>query len=143
MHAYSFIVSLQANHPSSDLRFLSELFQMTRRFGWTIGDKRTTPKGTLLGGTRSASYWSARVTAEETPSETEQLEDVLNTSIAQLERHMDELQEFFTTGGTMNYFIALYGLRNYELLFAPELMSRLASAKIGLHLDVYPYERTS
>ena len=138
MHPYSFIVSLRANHPKQDLAFLAELLQMNRRHGWTAGDERVTPKGTSLGGARSQSYWSARVTAEETSSEEWQLEDVLNKSVEELEKHKDELLEFFATGGTMNYFIGLYGLRNYGLVFAPHLMSRLARAGVELQLDVYP-----
>jgi len=138
MHPYSFIVSLRANHPTQNLAYLSELLKMDRRHGWTAGDERVSPKGTSLGGNRAQSYWSARVTAEETSSEEWQLEDVLNKSIEQLEQHKNELQEFFATGGTMNYFIGLYGLRNYGLVFAPTLMSRLASAGAELQLDVYP-----
>ena len=138
MHPYSFIVSLRANHPTRDLDFLSELLQMNRRHGWTAGDERVTPKGTSLGGTRAQSYWSSRVTAEETSSEEWQLEDILNKSITQLEQHKEELQEFVATGGTMNYFIGLYGMRNYGLVFTPALMSRLARAGVELQLDVYP-----
>lgn len=111
---------------------------MERRHGWTAGDERVTPKGTSLGGTRAQSYWSARVTAEETSSEEWQLEDVLTKSVEQLEKHKAELEEFFATGGTMNYFIGLYGLRNYGLIFSPTLMSRLTTARVELQLDVYP-----
>lgn len=138
MHPYSFIVSLRANHPTRNLAYLSELLKMDRLHGWTAGDERVTPKGTLLGGTRAQSYWSARVTSEEISSEEWQLEDILSESIEKLEQHKIELQEFFTTGGTMNYFIALYGLRNFGLVFAPVLLSRLASARVELQLDIYP-----
>ena len=138
MHAYSFIVSLRANHPTEDLAYLSELLQMDRRHGWTAGDERITRKGISLGGTCAQSYWSARITAEETSSEEWQLEDVLNKSVEQLEQHRGELLRFFSTGGTMHYFVGLYGLRTYGLAFAPALMSRLASAGVELRLDVYP-----
>jgi hypothetical protein len=138
MHPYSFIVSLRANHPTRELLFLSTLLQMERRHGWTAGDERVTPKGTSLGGTRSQSYWSARVTPEETPSEVWQLEDILNKSLNELQTHEAELKDFFATGGSMNYFIGLYGLRNYGLVFAPELMSRLAKVRVELQLDIYP-----
>lgn len=140
MYPYSFIVSLRANHPTRNLAFLSELLQMDRRHGWTAGDERVAPKGTSLGGTRKISYWSARITAEETSSEEWQLEDVLEKSVAELAKHKDELQEFFATGGTMNYFIGLYGLRNYGLVFGTDLMRRLANAGVELQLDVYPDE---
>ena len=139
MHPYSFIVSLRANHPNRDLSFLADIFSsLERRYGWTAGDERKTPKGTSLGGTRKESYWSARVTATETSSEEWQLEDILERSITDVLSHEIELADFFATGGTMNYFIGLYGIRNYGLNFSPELMSKLARAKMELQLDVYP-----
>ena len=140
MHPYSFIVSLRANHPDLDLSFLSELFSLDRRNGWTAGDERKTPKGTALGGTRSESFWSARVTVDETSSEQWQLEDVLELSIAKVGNLERELAEFYATGGTMNYFVGLYGVRNYGLNLSPNLMSKLAKAKVELQLDIYPYQ---
>ena len=140
MNPYSFIVSLRANHPSRDISFLSNIFLLDRRHGWTAGDERKTPTGTLLGGTRKESYWSARVTTEETSSEEWQLEDILDRSIAEVLSHESELAEFFATGGAMNYFIGLYGVRNYGLVFPLALMNKLAKAKVELQLDVYPYQ---
>lgn len=138
MHPYTFRVSLRANHPSSDLFFLSELFGLNRRHGWTVGDDRVTSKGTPLGGVRNESYWSAHVTEDETSSEEWQLEDILERSVTEVLDRGPKLFEFFSTGGTLNYFIGLYGTRNYGLNFSPELMSKLARAKIELQLDVYP-----
>ena len=138
MHPYSFVVSLRANHPSCDLSFLSVIFSLEQRHGWDAGDERKTPKGTSLVGARSESYWSARITTEETYSEEWQLEDILARSITDVLNHENELAEFFATGGTMNYFIGLYGTRNFGLIFSPELMSKLAKAKVELQLDVYP-----
>ncbi len=138
MHPYSFIVSLRANHPSRDLSFLSHLFSIERRHGWTAGDERKTPRGTLLGGTRQESYWSGRVTSEKVSSEEWQLEDILHQSVIKVLRYQAELAEFFETGGTMNYFIALYGSQNYGLIFSPGLMSKLTEAKVEIQLDIYP-----
>ena len=138
MHPYSYRVSLRANHPTSDLSFLSKILLMDRRRGWTAGDERVTPKGTPLGGVRHESYWSASITPEEISSEEWQLEDVLSMSLTELMQYESELDEFFSTGGTMNYFIGLYGMRNFGLNFAPELMSRLVKARIELQLDIYP-----
>ena len=78
------------------------------------------------------------VTTEETSSQKWQLEDILERSISEILDHENELAEFFATGGTMNYFVGLYGDRNYGLIFSPELMSKLAKAKVALQLDIYP-----
>jgi hypothetical protein len=138
MHPYSFIVSLRANHPTRDLAFLSNLLQLNQQHGWKAGDERVTTKGTSQGGRHGQGYWSARVTPEEATSEEGQLEDILSKSLTDLMKHNAELEEFFSTGGSMNYFVGLYGLRNYGLVFAPELMRRLAQARIELQLDIHP-----
>jgi len=140
MHPYSFIVSLRANHPNLDLSFLAGLLSLERRNGWTAGDERKTPKGTSLGGIRNESFWSARVTAEETSSEQWQLEDVLERSVAKIGNFESELAEFYASGGTMSYFVGLYGVRNYGLNLSPDLMRKLANAKVELQLDIYPYQ---
>lgn len=140
MHPYSYIVSLRANHPSGDLSYLSTLFSLERRYGWVSGEARVTPKGTALDGFRSESYWSARVTPVETSSEEQQLEDVLDQSVSMLLGLSDQLADFYATGGTLNYFVGLYGVRNYGLILSPGLMQRLATAKVEVQLDIYPYE---
>lgn len=111
---------------------------MERCHGWVAGEQRQTQKGTLLGGIRRESYWCASVTTEEVSSEVWQLEDILHKSVSQVLTLRDQLTEHFETGGSMNYFVALYGLRNYGLIFTPELMGNLSRARIELQLDVYP-----
>jgi hypothetical protein len=138
MHPYSFTISLRADHPSRELSFLAEVLKLGRRFGWTVGDASATPKGTALGGTRRESYWTAPVTVEETSSEECQLEDVLERSVDGLLSQASQLQEFFDTGGSMNYFIGLFGVENYGLVFSTKLMAKLSKARIELQLDVYP-----
>ena len=49
------------------------------------------------------------VTTEETSSQKWQLEDILERSINEILNNENELAEFFATGGTMNYFVGLYG----------------------------------
>lgn len=140
MNPYSFTVSLRANHPSCDLSFLSALLSLERRHGWMAGEERVTPKGKALGGLRKQSYWSARITPGEVSSEEQPLEDVLDRSVAKLLELGQQLSDFHVTGGTLNYFVGLYGVRNYGLVFPIGLMQRLADAKIELQLDIYPCE---
>jgi hypothetical protein len=138
MHPYSFDVSLRANHPTMDLNFLSDVLGMERRYGWANGAESVTPKGRSLGWTRDQSYWSARITVKETSSEEQQLEDVLNKSLELLEQHEGKLREFISAGGSLNYFIGLYGSNNFGLIFTPKLLNRFATAGVEIQLDVYP-----
>ncbi len=138
MHPYSFIVSLRAHHPKDDLAFLSTLLNLQPSTSWVAGDDRKTPKGTQLGGTRPTSYWVAGLTEKETNSELWQLEDFLEQSLAKLAPHSEALDAFTESGGSIEFFISLYGARNFGLIFSPSLLSRISTAKIELQLDVYP-----
>lgn len=139
MHPYSFTISLRANHPTSDLSFLSALLKLEQKHGWAVGDERKTPKGTSLGGIRLESFWAASITLEETSSEVWQLEDLLERSVNKLIAHKKQLREFFETGGSMHYFVGLFGARNFGVVLSPSLMAKLSRSNLELQLDVYPY----
>lgn len=138
MHPYSFIISLRAKHPKDDLLFLTDLLGKQPRTNWVAGEPRRTPKGTELGGTRSNSYWVARLTEEETNSETWQLEDFIEKCLAELSPHSEALEKFVTSGGALELYVSLYGARNFGFVMPPSLLSRLGGAHIELQFDVYP-----
>jgi len=138
MHTYTYIISLRAKHPQVELGFLSNLFGKQPCVSWVAGDERKTPKGTSLGGIRENSYWVTRLTEEETVSESWQLEDLLEQSLLEVSVHAKELDEFFGSGGRLEFFVSVYGSRNFGLILSPDLMSRLGAAQIELQLDVYP-----
>lgn len=138
MHSYTFIVSLRANHPKDDLSFLTTLLSRRPSTSWVAGDNRKTPKGTHLGGVRSNSYWVTTLTEEETCSETWQIEDFLEHCLAELAPHSKALEAFIHSGGSLVFYVSLYGARNFGLILSPDLMSRLAKAQIELDLDIYP-----
>ncbi|WP_099400167.1 hypothetical protein [Iodobacter sp. BJB302] len=99
-----------------------------------------TPKGARLGDIRTESYWSACIAPGKVSSEVQQLEDLLEHSAAAVLELADKLTDFYATGGKLNYFISLYGIRNYGLVFSSRLMQKLAEARIELQLDIYPNE---
>lgn len=138
MHTYTFIVSLRANHPKDDLAFLTTLLSRQPSTSWVAGNDRKTPKGTQLGGVRPNSYWVTKLTEEETSSETWQLEDYLEKCLAELSPHDKALEAFIQSGGRLEFYISLYGARNFSLIFSPDLMSRLGKSQFELDLDIYP-----
>jgi hypothetical protein len=77
MNPYTYIISLRAKHPTSDLSFLTSLLCREPSACWLAGEERKTPKGTLLGGVRESSYWAAQLKDEETESENWPFEDFL------------------------------------------------------------------
>jgi hypothetical protein len=138
MHPYTFIISLRASHPTADLELVTNLLGRQPNVSWVAGDERKTPKGTLLGGVRENSYWVTRLTEEETGSESYQLEDLLEKYLSEVSVHAKELGDFVQSGGRLEFFVSVYGDRNFGLIFSPGLLSRLGAAHIELQLDVYP-----
>ena len=138
MHPYSYSVSLRANHPSHDLSYLSGLFSLGRRFGWTAGEVPAAGLGPSRGGVRNESYWSAHVTPSRVSSDLEHLEETLQRSASLVFGLAAQLADFHATGGTLNLFVALYGVRNYGLVLPIDLLQRLAESRIELQLDIYP-----
>ncbi|MFO1457833.1 MAG: hypothetical protein U1G08_00385 [Verrucomicrobiota bacterium] len=140
MHPYSYTVSLRANHPFRDLSYLGPLFSLERRFGWTAGAVPAPELGPALGGVRNESYWSARVTKERVSSDDQELEQTLERVASDVIRLSDSLADFFATGGTLNFFVGVYGVGNFGLVFPITVLQKLAAARIELQLDIYPGE---
>ena len=138
MYPYTFVISLRAKHPKDDLSFMSELFEKQPKVSWVAGDERKTPKGTPIGGSRTNSYWVARLTEEETDSETWQLEDYLEKIYKEISPKLDSLVSFLESGGRLELYVSLFGARNFGLVLSPDLLSRLGTAKVELQLDIYP-----
>ena len=140
MHPYSYTVSLRANHPFRDLSFLAGLLSLERQFSWTAGEVPEVGLGPARGGVRNESYWSARVTKERVSSDDQELEQTLERVASDVIRLSDSLADFFATGGTLNFFVGVYGVGNFGLVFPITLLQKLAGARIELQLDVYPGE---
>jgi hypothetical protein len=73
-------------------------------------------------------------------SDLQHLEATLERSASQVLGLVDQLADFHATGGTLNFFVALYGVRNFGLVFPTTLLQKLAGARIELQLDLYPGE---
>ena len=117
---------------------MSDLFAKMPNVSWVAGDERKTPKGTAIGGIRANSYWTIRLTEEETDSETWQLEDYLEKIYKEILPNLESLSPFFESGGTLDLYISLFGARNFGIVLSPDLLSRFGTAKIELQLDIYP-----
>ena len=117
---------------------MSELFEKKPKVDWVAGDERKTPKAMPLGGKRDNSYWVTRINEEETDSETWQLEDYLEKAYSEITPKLGKLKAFFVSGGRLEFYVSLYGARNFGLIFSPDLLARLGAANIELQLDIYP-----
>jgi hypothetical protein len=138
MNSYTFSVSLRINHPSRDLGYMTSELGMVPSTSWIAGDDRKTPKGTVLGGKRTNSYWVARLNEEEESSEAWQIEDFLEHWFNELLPHADTLSEIHNSGGNVIIYISLYSGRNFGVILNPKLLAKFGTSNFEIQLDMYP-----
>jgi len=105
---------------------------------WRAGTPRRTPKGTLLSGRNTGTYWSTRITKGFVSSRENRLVAVLTELAWRLSRHPVFFKGFHSTGGTSECYLSLYGRRNFGEVLPYESLGLLAAQNVSLALDVYP-----
>ncbi len=138
MYPYTYKASLRAEHPSLDLGMLSGIFGLTANRTWNAGNFRATPTGRRLDGIYRKSYWTASLTDNWKSSKSASLEKAIDEWLNRLQQHAFELDNFFATGGRLNFFIGVAGKKNFGITLPIDLLGRLASLRIELQLDIYP-----
>jgi hypothetical protein len=75
---------------------------------------------------------------EMTHSLDDTLDEALDAAMEKLRPHATFFQQFRDDGGTINFFIGIFGPKNFGLVFPPALLSEIAALGIELGLDIYP-----
>ena len=135
MHPYRYKISLRVVHPSMPYQEISAALGREPRFGWTVGDPKTTPQGHALEGTRDESYWSARLSEGQSKTPIEQ---TLADCVGPLTRHEAFLARLKEDGGRAELFIGLFGDRNFGLELPSHLLGTCSRLGLALSLDIYP-----
>jgi hypothetical protein len=102
------------------------------------GAQRSTPKGTLLDGVYSESYWYADPYNLGECASTDYLaEDLIAETVSLLEPHISFIHKLLDEGGRVHLQVSTFGDRNYEIELSPSILLRLSSLKISYVQDVY------
>jgi hypothetical protein len=142
MHSYTYSISLRLCHPHIDPAEISQFLALEPKRAWKAGDPRQTPKGTLLEGFYSESYWTSDLIPHgEQPSEGTLLEDYLDDLTKQLASSRDFFARVRSEGGHVELFIGIYGDRNFGFELPPSLLSAVADIGLSLSFDVYHYRQ--
>ena len=137
MEIFRFSANLQFRHPNLDPEEISAGLSLKPKVMWKRGQERTSPDGTKLGGVYRLTYWSA--VAKE--GEDAELFKVLDSDLSHLEQRREFVNEFVSTGGTIDYFIGWFASeRSGGLAIPPSLLRRLGDLQIFLSLDVYSWD---
>ena len=145
MASYSFDVTLRIWHPNFDPSVVSQNLGLTPEFTSRAGERRRTPKGTLLSGTYAESYWCSRPFFRdgEQSASANTAEDVLAHAVDTLLPHKVFLRLIREQGGRSNLEISSFGGRNYALELSPQLMAMCAELGLTLVHDVYAVAQSS
>ncbi len=137
-------ISLRIRHPDSDLAYIDQILNLESDRVWKAGDRRSTPKGTMLDGNYKDSYWNARITDPCVKSEVCNLENMLSDWNENLGLHRKELEKIITEGGSIEYFIWIYCERNLGFELNNTLIKDIADLglKISIVCDPWKTEQT-
>ena len=109
-----------------------------------FGMQRQTPKGQLLDGKYSESYWSTDPFEHgEYLSTDDSLEDAMAKVFDVLTPHTQFLLMLREQGARIHLKASSYGSRNYALELSPQFMLRCARLDINFVLDVYPHAQNT
>jgi len=143
MNPYSYNISLRLWHPSIDPSEITKQLGISPKRTWVAGERRSTPKGTLLEGNNKETYWFGPIHDESfLYSEDVDLEEYLTNFTQTLQKHSNFLKEIRATGGRVEYFIGLYTDSNSGSVLPASLLLSLGELGIDLALDIYS-EKTS
>jgi hypothetical protein len=107
---------------------------LTPTRSWSVGEPRSTPKGTPLEGIWRDSY----ATFDVWPTDRAWLNEALEQCVALLLDRAEALKEIRATGGKTELFVGWFLERSGGDSLPSALLSSLASLGLDLALDVYP-----
>lgn len=138
MEIFRFSSHLRLRHPYMDPNVISEALGRIPRRQWRLGELKRGPEGKELGRTYDHTYWAS----EPSRGEDSALIDVLKSDLDDLGKKTLFLEEFCSTGGSIEYYISWFTSdRSGGETISHTLLRRLADLYISLSLDVYGPER--
>lgn len=126
-------LSLRISHPKIESKTISEAVNLLPGASWSAGDLRMTPKGRLLKGQRTSSFWTAKLAINKEKSIEENLQDTLNS----LEKSSSFFKQIISTGGKVELFMGWFVNGNDGFILVTELLRRFVLLGISISIDGY------
>jgi hypothetical protein len=131
-------VDLFIVHPTLTPAEIDAALGLVAQFAHRVGDRRTTPKGTLLAGTYPDTRWRYSVRHE---IRAQHFADKIADLVARLEPHKRFLADLRATGGRASVNVGFLDGYFGDVL-PPRTLAKLAELQLGLGLDVYNVPQT-
>src|SRR5581483_3302491 len=133
--AFSYMVSLRARHPASNLGALTETLRLEPAHSWTAGEPRRSQSGAPLGGHHRDSYWAAPLPAPLVGSSSVPLEGFLSQQLVQLARHRECLRQLQADGGEVSLLIELSPVANAGFTISNRIARQLADLNVEVEFQ--------
>jgi hypothetical protein len=139
MYPFRYSASLRFRHPSIDPAKITQKLGKKPSRQWKAGEPRTTPKGNKLEGFNKESYWTANLHSKKSITSTKtEFEKFLSSALDELTPHSKFIKKILKECGSAEFFVGLYGSKNFGMELEPALLLRFGEIGIRLALDVYP-----
>ena len=133
--SFSYRVSLQVRHPYADPQRIIKGIGFPLVRSWAAGERRATPKGTLLLGAYTESYCAFDIGA----GDDGELADFLRRTLTRMDSSAAFIAELRQTGGTLSFFIT-WTLGEKGEVFDVNLLTDMA--RLGIDLGIEPLAST-
>jgi len=130
-----FRVSLHLSHPNRSADDICVGFLLAQRYARSVGEPRTSKKGTVLGGVHASTEVSLAVSEGVISNEDATIAEFISSALDALPA--SAILNVVSSGGACFFLIGIYSEDNILCDFNEEFLARLASLKIGLKLDFY------
>jgi len=134
---FRFAVDFQVRHPLMHSDEICEALAMNTEVCWNVGDRRVTPKGTELTGTRRETYCSFDIGS----GADGRLANFLRDKIESLQSHAAFLRSIRETGGSLLFYVFWYPNGDTGEVFDIDLLAGIAELGIELGINVYDDRR--
>lgn len=138
MNPYQFTVSFRVTHPALDAKGICDSLGMAPSRSWSVGERRRTPKGGELEEFYKQTYCCFELGAGIQSSTQSHLDDFLREVNKRVRTKSEFLEQLVRSGGTAEYFVGLFGDKNFGLVLEPDLLCELSELAIALSMDIYP-----
>lgn len=130
---YSTAISLRIWHPSVLCDHITGVIGLLPSVSNNVGTPRLTPKGQVLDGSYTQTYWLHKWTLPEGS----EIETSLLTALDTLRSKAEFFKKLNSTGGRSELFVGVFLNKNAGVELNTNLVRQLADAGLGLSFDVY------
>lgn len=128
-----FAISLRIEHPTLRHEAIAQALALNPAVGYSVGEQRKTPKGTLLEGVNKRSYCCFDLL----PKQGGDVADGIASLLLRLDQHASYFQKLAQEGGNAELFVGFFPEDLGGFTLSNQGMANLARLSLDLSVEVY------